>query len=368
MPAARDLVEDLAQPVDRLADAGQVRHRLEAEVLLDPLRDLDRALARRARRRRRSPTRSRARPSAAPRAPPRGCCCPSSVFGGKNSNEKHRPAWSRGSGRCACRGMVEAGRRTGPACRPRSRVRAAPREGPASRYSSSCSEKFLVVRLPYLRGAELLFRAHRFVSAQGPSETPGRKLDERPASPGRLVSDFAAAQSPKSKSLGGFCSNQSGRARESPPGTRASPRARPRSAARAPPPTRRADPRAAPRPRGRRAAARARRRPGMGAVRLERLLGQHLVGVEQVRRRTRRAPTGPPRPRSWLLGGGRALGLELGRRVGRQLAAAGWPGAVGPAAAEGLGLLLLELLLGCALAALQVEVLTDRVIECSHRP
>ena len=46
MPAARDLVEDLAQALDRLADAGQVRHRLEAEVLLDPLRDLDRALAR----------------------------------------------------------------------------------------------------------------------------------------------------------------------------------------------------------------------------------------------------------------------------------------------------------------------------------
>ena len=31
-----DLLEDLAEPLARLADARQVRHRLDAEVLLDP--------------------------------------------------------------------------------------------------------------------------------------------------------------------------------------------------------------------------------------------------------------------------------------------------------------------------------------------
>ena len=43
-----DLAEDLDQALGRLADAGEVSHRLDLEVLLDPLRDLDRALASRA--------------------------------------------------------------------------------------------------------------------------------------------------------------------------------------------------------------------------------------------------------------------------------------------------------------------------------
>src|SRR6185295_16547161 len=38
-----DLVEDLAQTLHGLSDAAEMRHRLDPELLLDPLRDLDRA-------------------------------------------------------------------------------------------------------------------------------------------------------------------------------------------------------------------------------------------------------------------------------------------------------------------------------------
>src|SRR5207248_9049178 len=47
-PRGGDLIEDLPQPADRLADARQVRHRLGAEVPLDRRRDLDSAVSRRA--------------------------------------------------------------------------------------------------------------------------------------------------------------------------------------------------------------------------------------------------------------------------------------------------------------------------------
>src|SRR5437763_4069230 len=47
-PRGGDLIEDLPQPADRLADARQVRHRLDAEVPLDRRRDLDSAVSRRA--------------------------------------------------------------------------------------------------------------------------------------------------------------------------------------------------------------------------------------------------------------------------------------------------------------------------------
>ena len=44
-PGPGDLVQHLPQPVHRLAHAAQVRHRLDAQLLLDPLGDLDRPLA-----------------------------------------------------------------------------------------------------------------------------------------------------------------------------------------------------------------------------------------------------------------------------------------------------------------------------------
>ena len=50
MPGAANAVERRAELLDGRADAGEVRHRLDAEVLLDPLDDLDRAVARRAAR------------------------------------------------------------------------------------------------------------------------------------------------------------------------------------------------------------------------------------------------------------------------------------------------------------------------------
>jgi hypothetical protein len=49
-PGVADLVQDLAQALDRLAYAAEMGHRLDSQVLLDPLRDLHRALARAASR------------------------------------------------------------------------------------------------------------------------------------------------------------------------------------------------------------------------------------------------------------------------------------------------------------------------------
>ena len=66
------LVERAAQLVDRGADAGEVRHRLQAVLALDARDDVDRLVARASRRRRRSPRRSRARAARARAARARG--------------------------------------------------------------------------------------------------------------------------------------------------------------------------------------------------------------------------------------------------------------------------------------------------------
>src|SRR4051812_22319014 len=96
------------------------------------------------------------------------------------------------------------------------------------------------------------------------------------------------------------------------------------------------------------------------AVRLERVLGENLVALEQIVVGIRRHP-----------GVGR-LGLGCRRlrrdRLRHGRLGGGWRGrrARGAWRSEGLGLLLLELILGRAEAPLQVEVLANCVIERSH--
>ena len=92
-PRSRIRSSVVAQLLDRRADAGEVRHRLEPEVALHVRDDVDRLdlLGRRAAGAVGDRDEGRVERARAPTAPPRGCASPASVLGGKNSKEKDGP-------------------------------------------------------------------------------------------------------------------------------------------------------------------------------------------------------------------------------------------------------------------------------------
>ena len=87
-PGRGDPVERLREALPGLADAAQVRHRLEADLVLERLGDLDRALAGGAAGAVGDRGEVELQVGAAMRAVAKSCSVASPVFGGKNSTEK----------------------------------------------------------------------------------------------------------------------------------------------------------------------------------------------------------------------------------------------------------------------------------------
>ncbi len=140
-PCVAHLVERRRAARRRRADAGEVRHRLEAELVADPRDDLDRLPASSSRRRRRSPRRTRDRGRAAGRAPRRGSARPRASSAGRTRTRRRGRRSRAGSRRCACPQTRTTPAASDRARRPRRCARRAPwpRDAPGSRASRTAT-------------------------------------------------------------------------------------------------------------------------------------------------------------------------------------------------------------------------------------
>ena len=100
---AAHLVERGAQLVDRRADAGEVRHRLEADLVADARDDLERLAAGRAAGAVGDADEVRAPAGAGPRAPGRGSPRPRASWAGRTRRRTPGGRPTRRSRRCASR-------------------------------------------------------------------------------------------------------------------------------------------------------------------------------------------------------------------------------------------------------------------------